>query len=189
MSKTGNLTINTAAKPEKDSGGDLQAADLNTAAAAGQADQDDQAAASLAEAVADKPEALAEVAEVDAAAGPSVKLVLAGSLKRYARGQSIFTSELIYTCTQGQALTMLGWEVDGVPIFKRYKAVSAAAKEQSYAPTQPREVVLSNETSAKALEIPNTPVERRIDLTTPEEEAELLAGLELDGEEDNGVNV
>lgn len=181
---SGKLTIKTTDKTATGNQGDLKAKDLTTAASDAQATADAQAQATAAAADATKQEVAKDLADLAPVARnlPEVKLVLAGGLKRYTRGQSTFTDQKVYIVTGEQALTLLGWEIDGVPVFKRFKAEKPKAEPVHTPASQPREVRLSQEPNAvQALDVPNA-ADRRIQIGSPEEEAELFGGLEDEGQ-------
>lgn len=133
------------------------------------------------------------------ASAETVRLVLAGGLARYKRGihGDLFTDQKSYLVSPEDAEEMLSWEIDEVPVFKRWKA---PRKPKDTDDEQP--VVRPPRAENYALDAAKQQANRaggRLEIGSPEEEAELFGKLdeEAGGDDhedggqgdDNGVSV
>jgi hypothetical protein len=111
----------------------------------------------------------------------TVKLVLAGKVQRVHRQGKLYESGVTYTANKDQALVMLGWELDGAPMFKRWKKPEAQDRQGKIDNYFQREETIS--ANAALLEQGAVDSKGRLSLSTEEEEAELFDHLDEDGPE------
>lgn len=104
---------------------------------------------------------------------PAIAIELAGKLSRLHTHGRLFEKNRVYSLSADDAARLLALEIDETPCFKRYKGKVAAVTE---APVE-REVVAETVSLAPVQVV----AEQRVEIGTPEEEAEL--GLTNDDEE------
>lgn len=102
-------------------------------------------------------------------------------------GRAVYEKGTVYTCTPEQADAFLEFEVDGVRPFRKWKPKAKQQVEQEDAP-RTRAVPQAAKPVTPSQEDPsNDNAPGRVDVTSPEEEAELYGKADTPEGKDNTV--